>query len=73
MFEEMRVGYATADVTVSLQSISDDDLLVHHNILFFSSPHFFTNSFLFFSEVASQLGYDNLDAVTKEDMALEVK
>ncbi|XP_057491039.1 probable inactive shikimate kinase like 1, chloroplastic isoform X1 [Actinidia eriantha] len=42
MFEEMRVGYATADVTVSLQ------------------------------KVASQLGYDDLDAVTKEDMALEV-
>ena len=31
------------------------------------------NSFLFLAEVASQLGYDELDAVTAEDMAMEVK
>lgn len=42
LYKEMRDGYATADVTVSLQ------------------------------KVASQLGYDDLDAVTTEDMTLEV-
>lgn len=29
--------------------------------------------FFFLTEVASQLGYDDLDAVTTEDMTLEVK
>lgn len=36
--------------------------------MFVSSP----NSVFHFTEVASRLGYDNLDDITREDMTLEV-
>ncbi|ESR60240.1 hypothetical protein CICLE_v10017811mg, partial [Citrus x clementina] len=59
LYKEMRDGYATADATVSLQS----------NKIYYLIGN---GSFFFLTEVASQLGYDDLDAVTTEDMTLEV-
>jgi hypothetical protein len=72
LYEEMRGGYAIADATVSLQSISPWFLLF---MLSCNQKYFLfgCNSFRFFAEVASQLGCDDLDAVTTENMTLEVK
>jgi hypothetical protein len=72
LYKEMRGGYAIADATISLQSISPWFLL------FMSSCNqkyflFGCNSFRFFVDVACQLGYDDLDAVSTENLTLEVK
>jgi len=32
-----------------------------------------SNCFMFFADIAVKLGYDELDSVTTEDLALEVK
>ena len=63
LYEEMRGGYATADATVSIQSIPNDFSCSCYVGLYPICSY----SLLFFAEVASQLGYDDLDAVTKED------
>lgn len=53
--------------------------LFHFKVYYFLKLflHFFVipqllNNFFLFTEVASQLGYDNLDHITTEDMTLEV-
>lgn len=72
LHEEMRGGYGTADATVSLQSISPQFHVLTSSC---SQLHFpgGSNSYWLFAEVATQLGYDDMDAVTIEDMTLEVK
>ena len=72
LHEEMRGGYGTADATVSLQSISPQFLVLTSpcSQLYFLGG---SNSYRFFAEAATQLGYDDMDAVTIEDMTLEVK
>lgn len=70
LYEENKDGYAEADVAVSLLSITDYFSFSGCWIVFF--PQFVTAS-LSFAEVATQLGYDDLAAVTKEDVSLQVK
>nr|XP_023884765.1 probable inactive shikimate kinase like 1, chloroplastic isoform X3 [Quercus suber] len=70
LHEEMKGGYGTADATVSLQSISPQFLALTSSCsqLYFLGG---SNSYRFFAEVATQLGCDDMDAVTIEDMTLE--
>lgn len=64
----MQGGYATADATISLQSTSSWLRAKEIICILLGS-----NLLLLFAEVAWQLGYEDVDAVTVEDLGLEVE
>ena len=74
-YEELRGGYAIADATVSVERISPLTFLVCklqlYNRLYISS--LVPTYLLVLADVAGKLGYDEIDDVTTEDMALEVR
>ena len=70
LYNSGRNGYSTADATISLQSERGYAMFL---LFIFASCSVYSDP-LSFSDVASQLGYgyDELDAVTVEDMCMEV-